>query len=55
MKKKLLTILMCPQCKGKLIYTSRKNELICEVDKLVFPIRNGIPILLISDSKPLDK
>lgn len=54
MKKKLLKILICPQCKGKLIYKSSKNELICETDRLVFPIRKGVPILLISDAKPLD-
>lgn len=54
MKKKLLTILSCPLCKGKLIYISRDKELICEHDKLAYPVRNGVPILLNSDARVID-
>ncbi|MCK5396086.1 MAG: Trm112 family protein [Gammaproteobacteria bacterium] len=55
MKKKLLTILICPLCKGKLIHKAREKELICEHDKLAYPIRNGVPILLNSDARTLDE
>jgi uncharacterized protein YbaR (Trm112 family) len=44
--KELLEILACPICKGKLQYDQTQHELICKFDKLAFPIRNGIPIML---------
>jgi uncharacterized protein YbaR (Trm112 family) len=44
--KELLEILACPICKGKLQYNHTQHELICKFDKLAFPIRNGIPIML---------
>ena len=50
MKKKLLSILVCPVCKGPLIYKSRKKVMICEKDKLAYPVRNGIPVLLEADA-----
>ena len=46
MDKELLEILACPICKGKLQYDKTQQELICKFDKLAFPIRNGIPIML---------
>ena len=54
MKKKLLSILVCPLCKGPLIHKSRQKVLICENDKLAYPVRNGIPVLLDSDAKKMD-
>lgn len=53
MKKKLLAILVCPLCKGPLIYKSRDKELICETDRLAFPVRNGVPVLLQADARKL--
>jgi len=50
MKKKLLSILVCPHCKGPLLHSPRKKLLICEKDKLAYPIRNGIPVLLDADA-----
>lgn len=44
MDKKLLELLVCPLCKGKLI--KKKNELICRFDRLAFPIRDDIPVML---------
>lgn len=55
MKKKLKSIIVCPLCKGALTYKSRKKELICEKDKLVYVIRNGIPILLNADAQSLSE
>jgi uncharacterized protein YbaR (Trm112 family) len=51
MKKKLLSILVCPKCKGPLVYKSRQKELICQKDGLAYPIRNGIPVLLDVDAR----
>jgi uncharacterized protein YbaR (Trm112 family) len=42
--KKLLELLVCPLCKGKLIIT--KTELICKFDRLAFPVRDDIPVML---------
>ena len=46
MDKKLLDILVCPICKGKLYYDKQAGELICRVDRLAFPIRDDIPVML---------
>ncbi len=43
---KLLAILACPICKGKLIYRKETEELICKFDKLAYPICDGIPVML---------
>jgi len=51
MNKKIQKILVCPLCKGPLIYHSRNKELICEKDNLSYPVRNGIPVLLASDAR----
>lgn len=55
MKKKLLSILVCPLCKGPLVHQARKKRLVCEKDKLAYPIRNGIPILLDADAVKISK
>ncbi|MCW8851603.1 MAG: Trm112 family protein [Gammaproteobacteria bacterium] len=55
MKKKLLSILVCPSCKGPLIHRSRLKVLICEREKLAYPVRNGIPVLLAADAEKIDK
>lgn len=43
---KLLDIIACPVCKGKLAYNKANNELICKFDHLAYPVREGIPALL---------
>jgi len=53
MKKKLLSLLVCPSCKGPLIYRSRQKELICEKDKLAYPVRDGVPVLLNADARKI--
>ena len=55
MKKKLLSILVCPLCKGPLLHQARQKRLVCEKDKLAYPIRNGIPVLLAADAVKLLK
>mgnify|MGYP001821944484 FL=1 len=54
MDKKLLEILFCPLCKGPLKYDRKAAELICKVDKLAFPIRDDIPVMLESEARRLD-
>jgi len=54
MKKKLRSLLACPICKGPLLYKSRQKELVCEKDKLAYPVRNGIPVLLYADARKLN-
>lgn len=43
---KLLDIIACPVCKGKLAYNKANEELICKFDRLAYPVRDGIPALL---------
>ena len=54
MDAKLLDILVCPLCKGPLLYRKSENELICKADRLVFPIRDGIPVMLIDEAEAVD-
>ena len=53
MDKNLLEILVCPICKGKLVHDKKNNELICKVDRLAFPIRDGIPVMLVDEAREL--
>ena len=53
MNKSLLKILVCPVCKGQLRYNKRTLELECRQDRLAFPIRDGVPILLTMDARRL--
>jgi len=51
--KKLLSILVCPVSKAPLVYDTEKNELICKVSGLAYPIRDGIPVMLESEARQL--
>ena len=53
MDRKLLDILVCPICKGKLVYVASADELICPVDRLGFPVRDGIPVMLPEEAREL--
>ncbi len=54
MNVKLLDILVCPICKGPLQYNKEQQELICHPDSLAYPIRDGIPILLEDQARPIE-
>jgi uncharacterized protein YbaR (Trm112 family) len=54
MDSKLLEILVCPLCKGPLVYRKDAGELICKADRLAFPIRDGIPVMLVDEARPLE-
>ena len=53
--KELLEILACPICKGKLQYDKAQQELICKYDKLAFPIREDIPIMLEEQARKIEE
>lgn len=53
MDKKLLDILVCPVCKGALFYDKKAQELICRLDRLAYPIRDGIPVMLEEEAREL--
>ena len=49
----LLEILACPKCKGEVTLNDEKNGLVCRACRLVYEIRDDIPIMLIDEAKPL--
>jgi uncharacterized protein YbaR (Trm112 family) len=51
MNKKLLDILVCPVCKGPLQYHKEANELVCKADRLAYPIRDDIPVMLEDEAR----
>ena len=53
MDPKLLEILVCPICKGPLLYRRAADELVCKADRLGFPIKDGIPVMLEEDARKL--
>jgi len=53
MDKRLLDILVCPLCKGPLYFEANKNELIWKADKLAYPIRDDIPVMLVDEARSL--
>ena len=52
--RKLLERLVCPLTKGPLVYDREKQELISEQAKLAYPIRDGIPIMLVDEARQID-
>jgi uncharacterized protein YbaR (Trm112 family) len=50
---KLLELLVCPLTKTPLVYDREANELVSKAAKLAFPIRHGIPIMLVSEAREL--
>ena len=51
---KLLELLVCPLTKGPLRYDRDNGELICDQAKLAYPIRDGIPIMLVGEARALE-
>jgi len=54
MDKELLAMLVCPQCQGKLRYDPDAGELCCQFDSLAYPIRDGIPVMLVEEARQMD-
>jgi len=53
MDKRLLEILVCPLCKSPLHLEVNKLELICKADRLAYPIRNDVPVMLVDEARVL--
>ena len=58
MDTRLLNLLVCPVCKGPLVHyrppQSKFHELVCQADRLAFPVRDGIPVMLENEARSLD-
>ena len=54
MDARLLDILVCPICKGPLDHHKAAQELVCPRDRLAFPIRDDIPVMIESEARRLD-
>ncbi len=52
---KLLEILACPECKGDVEYDMRNEKIICIDCGRKYPVKEGIPVMLIEESEPADK
>jgi uncharacterized protein YbaR (Trm112 family) len=50
---RLLEILVCPLCKGKLTYRKQADELVCKADRLGYPVKDGIPVMLEEEARKL--
>ena len=55
MKQLLLSAIACPKCHGQLEYDKQHQQLNCQKDKLAYPIKDGIPVLLASEANPLNQ
>jgi uncharacterized protein YbaR (Trm112 family) len=55
MDKKLLEILVCPQTKEPLVFDEAKQELISVGAKLAYPIKDGIPVMLVDEARAVDE
>ncbi len=53
MDKRLLNILVCPLCKSPLHFDAAKQELICKADRLAYPIRDDIPVMLVDEARSI--
>lgn len=53
--KELLEILACPKCKGDLRLTKTEDGLVCQPCRLLYEIKDGIPVMLIDEAVPLDE
>ncbi|KYP97395.1 hypothetical protein BG74_03245 [Sodalis-like endosymbiont of Proechinophthirus fluctus] len=53
MDHRLLEVVACPVCNGKLYYNKERKELICKSDALAYPLRDGIPVLLESEARAI--
>lgn len=53
MESRLLEIIACPVCHGKLTFNKAQQELVCKADGLAFPVRDDIPVLLENEARAL--
>ncbi|AJC48957.1 Trm112 family protein [Allofrancisella guangzhouensis] len=54
MDQSVLSVLVCPVCKSNLHYDKQKQILVCKADKLAYPIRDNIPVMLVEEATKLN-
>ena len=54
-RQELLDILACPKCKGDIYLNDKKDGLVCDKCRLVYEIKDDIPIMLLDEAKPLEE
>ncbi|MEX8492384.1 Trm112 family protein [Sphaerotilus sp.] len=54
MDTRLMQLLVCPLCKGPLNHDHATHELVCPADRLAFPIRDGMAVMLESEARTVD-
>jgi uncharacterized protein YbaR (Trm112 family) len=55
MDHRLLDILACPICKGPLVHRREESELVCRGDRLAWPIRDGVPVMLVAEAREISQ
>ncbi|MBE0575332.1 MAG: Trm112 family protein [Desulfuromonadales bacterium] len=55
LSKDLLEILVCPQCKGEIVPDDNHDKLLCHACKLAYPVRDGIPVMLVDEALPFSR
>jgi uncharacterized protein len=55
MDHRLLDILACPICKGPLVHRREEAELVCRGDRLAWPIRDGVPVMLVGEAREISQ
>lgn len=55
MDNKQIEMMVCPECNGKLDYEKKNKELTCHSCELAFPVKDGIPVMLIEEARKMDK
>ncbi len=53
MDTKQIEMMVCPECNGKLRYDDSTQELVCDNCQLAFPVRDGIPVMLVEEARKL--
>ncbi len=53
MDKQLLALLVCPLTHAPLVYDKAAQELVCKASGLAYPIRDGLPVMLVEEARPL--
>jgi uncharacterized protein len=55
MDHRLLDILACPICKGPLVHRREGGDLVCRGDRLAWPIRDGVPVMLVGEAREISQ
>jgi uncharacterized protein YbaR (Trm112 family) len=53
LSQQLLEILACPKCKGVVVANEQHSQIICKACRIAYPVRDGIPVMLIDEAVPL--